>query len=161
MPSQTLSSVHSPGQLHPCFIVQHYSIWYGTLFWAVWVRCPRSVKSPLVHRQLLTGRAVWGAEKSLTYWKQYKHLSATKTSVCYQHFSEIQNTASYQSLWRKLTLFQPKPGSGISISEQPIKKVGTLLHNLFWLPYCSLKITLAFSEKIKRSKLCVPYMHSC
>lgn len=65
----------------------------------------------------------WLIESSIsTSQQQLRH-------QCVINISPKSRTQSlYQSLWRKLTLFQPKPGSGISISEQPIKKVGTLLN---------------------------------
>lgn len=48
------------------FIIQHGAILYGISLWTVWVSSISSCPSQfLVHPQLLSGRAVWEAEKSL------------------------------------------------------------------------------------------------
>lgn len=101
----------SPPPLHPSFYywawpLKAWDIPLGSL-----VSCPVCVPSQLlVHPQpSLAGRMVWETERTLTL----QALLCNNSSIgvlATLFWSQIQNIAPYELLWRKLSLCQLKPG---------------------------------------------------
>lgn len=90
----------------PQFYCWAWCLWGGTSLWAVWASCPGcDPPSSWCTPSLVAGRAAWEANKSLSLCKSCS--AATKTSPLLS--SKIQTKVSHNSLWRKLTLSQPKP----------------------------------------------------
>lgn len=144
MPSQSLSS--SPWPTFPLVLlvsvtprgVEHP---LGQLGSAVPAGSPpNSLCSPAS-----SGGVGQGAEKALVLCKH--HSAVTKTSLNYQHYSQIQNMASYQLLWRKLTLSHSKLAQKANLKatgfrvcrEKPFTyrraRIPKLFLNQFWMQF--------------------------
>ena len=106
VPSQSLSFGYFRNLKLPAFVAEHDVIWHGIALWSVGVNCPGCVLSlPLTHPQAAGWEAARETEKALMLGKCCSAI--TETSLYYQHWSQIQNTAPYGLWWGKVTPSQP------------------------------------------------------
>lgn len=109
----TWDNKHHHFKLSPFFLppptlsTDHHALWSGISLWSLSVTCPGCIFSQQCSPNSLTSMAVQKPEQALVLCKPFS--AVTKTALYYQPRVQIQNTAPYQSLWRKLTLCQPKP----------------------------------------------------
>lgn len=100
-PWATANPTHPPGQLCHFFGLAWCHMVQNVPLVTVWVGCPGCVPFQLpVHPQLTHRQGSMRNQKSLVLFKCCS--VTTKTFVCYQHFSHLQNTAPYQLIWGKL-----------------------------------------------------------
>lgn len=86
-------------------------------------------------------------KKAFALCKPY--LAITKTSLVITMFSQIQNTAPYQPLWRKLTLPQPKPVVRPQTTHLMRLLTGLTVVHALWIRFMG-EILTRYSQEINK-----------